>query len=335
MGAKPAGPFLAGSLRRRPVAGYAFAMVATGLAFGLRLLFDRLIPPGYPFLTFFPALVLTCYFAGVGPGIASALLAAAGAWYLLATSASGLALNPAAALLLAFFAMVTGVIIAVFAAMQRAVDDLETERRLTARLHAQQQTLFQELQHRVANNMSFISSLLRLQKRRIAAEPASASLAFDEAVLRIETMARVHRRLYDAEAAKRALQVHLQDLCAELLVATGTKTVVCLVDVPELRLELDRLLPFSLLVAELVTNSIKHAFVGRSSGTIAIRLDDDPATGPAITISDDGVGLPHDHDPQLSPGLGMRIIEGLALQFGGTISMTSERGTATRISLAK
>ena len=321
----------AGILRGRPFLGLGLALGSAGLALGIRLFLGDRFPPGFPFLTFFPAIVLTSYLAGARAGAVSAFTSLLAAWYFLIPPALGFALGPGAFMALAFFAIVAAVDIALIATMQRALDQLRVEQALTARLYDQQRNLFEELQHRVANNMAFIVGLLRLQKRRITADPGSAVSAFDEAVNRIDTMGRIHRRLYDPAAANQALQAHLQAMCDELLQATGNSRITCRVTVPALDLPLDRLLPLSLLVAEVVTNSLKHGFAGRSSGLITVTLDKASEGDRVLVIRDDGSGLPAGHDAAASTGLGMRIVQGLAAQLGGSIAMTSDSGTVSRV----
>lgn len=323
----------AGILRGRPVLGLGLALGSACLALGVRLLLGDRFPPGFPFLTFFPAIVLTSFLAGARAGAVCALASLIAAWYFLIPPAFTFELGPGALMALVFFVAVAAVDIALIAAMQRALDQLRVEQALTARLYDQQRNLFEELQHRVANNMAFIVGLLRLQKRRITGDPASAAGAFDEAVTRIDTMGRIHRRLYDLAAANAELQAHLQAMCDELLQATGNGRITCRVTVPALDLPLDKLLPLSLLVAEVVTNSLKHGFFGRTSGLITVTLEQTPSGDRVLVIRDDGSGLPDGHDAAASTGLGMRIVQGLAAQIGGSIAMASDRGTVTRVTV--
>jgi two-component sensor histidine kinase len=324
---------VAGSLRDRPLLGYGLAIANVALALAVRLLLDGLFPPGFPFLSFFPGIIVTSFLAGSRPGALCALLSLLAAWYVLVEPVYSFSLGKGAVAPLLFFAMVATVNIAIIAAMQRALDRLRDERRLTARLYEQQRNLFAELQHRVANNMAFISGLLRLQKRRIAAAPETAAQAFDEAVTRIETMGRVHRQLYDPAVANQALQAHLQTVCEELLRAMGTTGVTCKVAVPQFEIALERLLPLSLLVAEVVTNSLKHGFADGRGGTITVTVETAPDGDRVLVIRDDGVGLPAGHDPKGNKGLGLRIIDGLVGQIGGRISIASDGGTVTRVHL--
>ncbi|GGE10842.1 sensor histidine kinase [Polymorphobacter glacialis] len=324
---------VAGRLREHPVSAYGLAIGSATAALVVRLSLDGVFPPGFPFLTFFPAIIVTSFFAGARPGSLCAFLSLLAAWYFLIPRLDSFALAPGTITPLLFFVAVSAVDIILIHAMQQALDRLDAERQLTARLYDQQRNLFAELQHRVANNMAFIAGLLRLQKRRVAREPESAAQAFDEAVTRIDTMGRIHRRLYDPTAVGKALAVHLQTVCEELLQATGNTRITCKVEVPDMQLGLERLVPLSLLVAEVVTNSLKHAFPDGARGTITVTVEPAPEGDRVLVIRDDGIGLPAGHDPGASRGLGMRIVDGLAAQMGGHISMASEGGAVTRVHL--
>lgn len=324
---------MGGWLRGRPWLGYGLAVVSMAAALSLRMSLAGLFAQKSPFLPFLLAIVATTFVAGLGPGIASVVLSLFAAWYFLILPINHAALDLNTAASMATFVLVAGVQIALIVTMQNRLDSLLEQRRLTAQLYEQQRILYQELQHRVANNMAFISGLLRLQKRRIADNPAAAADAFDEAVARIDTMSRVHRRLYDPAAANQALDEHLQAMCDELLVATGSTGVGIHVELPGLRLDLDKLLPVSLLIAELVTNSLKHGFVGRDGGSITVGLESSGPDETVIVVRDDGIGLPAGLDAEPGPGLGMRIIHGLGAQAGARIVMASDGGTTARIYL--
>lgn len=324
-------PFrIAGWLRGRPAWGYALALALTLWALILRMAVDAQLPPGFPFLTFFPAIVISAYVAGRGPGVVALLLSLAGVWYFLLEPRHTLALGPGQAMALGFFLIVGGVDIAIIEAMHRAVDRVRAERRRNRELYEQQKTLFEELQHRVANNLAFIAGLLRLQRRRVTQDPAHAMAAFDDAMTRIDIMGRIHRRLYDPAQAEAALGAHLAATGQELLSALGADAVTLSVDAGTLHVPLDRVLPLSLLVAEIITNSVKHGFAGRAGGHIAITAEAGPA-GQVLVIRDDGRGFTG--SPADSNGLGHRIVQGLAQQLGGQVHWHSDAGTVTRVTL--
>jgi two-component sensor histidine kinase len=321
-------------LRARVWLGDLVALGATATALGLRLAVDDVLPPGFPYLTFFPAVILTTFFCGLRAGITCAILSGLSAWYFFLPPSTGFIVSAQSGVALAFYVFIVTVDIALIHIMHTASTRLRHERAVTAGLYEQQRTMFQELQHRVANNMQFVAALLTLQKRRVGNDPQAALAALDEARVRLETISRIHRRLYDPGRISLPVGQYLQELCADLLDATGARNIVCLVDVAPVRFDLTRLTTLSLLVVEVVTNALKHAFPDGSRGTITIRLE---ATAPdrmALTIADDGQGIPAGFDPEASRSLGLRIAQGLAAQLDGTLTYAGGPGTVVRLDFA-
>lgn len=306
------------AVRRDWRLGYGLALVSFALALFGRFHLQGTLPPGFPYLTFFPAVIVTTFIAGLWPGILCAVLCGLASLYFFIPPFNSFAMDGASAIAIGFYVFIVTVDIALIHFMHRAADRLEAKKRVTEELYDQQRTMFQELQHRVANNMTFVSALLQLQKRKITADPASAANAIDEAQSRIETMSRIHRRLYDPASVDLPVADYFQEICSDLLQATGARNIVCLVDMPAVKLDIARLTTLSLLVTELVTNSLKHAFVD-GGGTITLKLERlDPARL-ALTVSDNGRGIPADIDMAASKGLGTRIIQSLAAQLGGEV----------------
>ncbi|KMO32419.1 ATPase [Methylobacterium variabile] len=318
-------------LRAQALLGDLVAFGATVAALALRLAVDDVLPPGFPYLTFFPAVILTTFFCGLRPGITCAVLSGLSAWYFFLPPSQTFVLTAQSALALAFYVFIVGVDIALIHIMHMASARLRQERAVTAGLYEQQRTMFQELQHRVANNMQFVAALLTLQKRRAGADPQAALAALDEARVRLETISRIHRRLYDPDRINLPIGQYLQELCSDLLDATGARNIVCLVDVPPVRFDLTRLTTLSLLVVEVVTNALKHAFPDGARGTITIRLETAAPERMVLTIADDGRGIPADFNPETSRSLGLRIAQGLAAQLDGTLTYAG--GTGTRVTL--
>jgi two-component sensor histidine kinase len=104
------------------------------------------------------------------------------------------------------------------------------------------------------------------------------------------------------------------------------------VDADDVRLDLTRLTALSLIVNEVMSNSLKHAFKGRSGGTITLDLKRMTAGRVALTVADDGPGFPA--AAPCAASLGLKIVRGLAAQLGGEVSTPPVKGTATRIEFA-
>lgn len=172
-----------------------------------------------------------------------------------------------------------------------------------------------EIEHRVANSLQFVSSVLRLQGRQA---PSGVSEYFDVAAHRVAAVARVHRHLLDeSNVAHIPALAYVQRLCADLADILGVRIEVCGNDV---QLNTKAIQSVGLLLNELVTNAAKHG-----SGTISVEFS---ATGSdyRLTVCDEGKGLPADFDLTAQKGLGMKIVDALAQQLGGAVSITLSEG---------
>ena len=287
---------------------------------------------GYPYVTFFPVVVLTTFFGGAPAGLATAVASGMAAWYFFIPPQNSFALIwPSTYVALGFYALVVGVEILLITSMDLGLSRLRAEQARTAALLAQQQTLFTELQHRVANNMAFVASLLMLQRRKVGRD-TQAGEALEEARLRIDTMAQIHRRLYDPAIVSLPVGPYLQDLCSDILKASGSRNVSCRVDAPDATLDIGRLLPLSLIITEVITNSLKHAFAADENGTIHIILTQS-SNGFQLTVQDDGRGFPDGFDTAQTRSLGMRVIQGLTAQIGGSVDFASQQGARTTVAV--
>lgn len=314
-----------------PVSSLALGCAIFVGALAARFALEGTLPPGYPFLTFFPAVILTTFVCGTRAGSLCAVLCGLAAWYWFIPP-DGFGLDFQSGFALLFYVFIVTVDIALIHAMTQALHRLEVEKGVSTALAEQQRTMFEELQHRVANNMAFVASLLGMSRRRVLSDPAAAPAIIDEARGRIETMARIHRRLHDPNQVELPIGTYLEELCSDVIEASGVSGVACDVSVLPISLDIRKLTTLSMLVSEVVTNSLKHAFPGGRTGRISVTLERRDDMTAILTIADDGIGL--DAMPEgtaAGHGLGNRIIEALARQLLGTISRTSHLGVSTRV----
>jgi PAS domain S-box-containing protein len=196
----------------------------------------------------------------------------------------------------------------------------------------EKEVLLKEVHHRVKNNLQLISSLLALQAGQLKDRAAAA--AFAESQNRVRAMALVHENLYrSGDLASVRLAGHLESLCAYLVRSYNVDPDRIVLDlrVAEVTLDLDRSIRLGLLVNELVSNVLKHAFPAGRSGRVLVQLDM-PGTGWCIlVVSDNGVGLPPDLAPGHSDSLGLQLIADLTEQLGGTLVL--DRGGGTTFSI--
>ena len=190
------------------------------------------------------------------------------------------------------------------------------------------EALLKEVHHRVKNNLQLISSLLSLQASRIK-DPAVAEL-FADSRNRVRSMALVHENLYRAgNFSKIPMHSHIDMLCAQLMRAYGSpdKSVELVVDVGDLHLEMNRAVSCGLIVNELVSNALKHAFSGRTRGRIQIALESTDAGRYALRVADDGIGLPEGLDFGRADSLGLQLVHDLTQQLEGQIEVVRNHGT--------
>lgn len=322
-------------LRGNLLLGLGFGVSAFLAALFSRFALEGLLPPGFPYLTFFPAVFLTAFAAGTRAGICCAILSGLAAWYFFIPPRNSFVVDTATMFALGFYVFIVSVVILLFRFMFQTAGELRREREVTAELYERQRTMFQELQHRVANNMSVVAALLTMQRRKVTADPSTAGQAIDEAVQRISLMSNVHRRLYDPAVGDLPIGEYFDELCRDLLRAAQLdQDIECIVRMEPVKLPPDRLMTLSLLVSELITNSLKHAFKGGISGAVTLGLKKIGADSLELSVADNGVGLPYDHDPNSGKGLGSMIVGGLADQLSGTLHYDRGDGTTIRLVFA-
>ncbi|HOO72879.1 MAG TPA: PAS domain S-box protein [Spirochaetota bacterium] len=191
----------------------------------------------------------------------------------------------------------------------------------------EKEVLLKELYHRAKNNMQVICSLLELKSDR-AQEPGVHEI-FTDIRTKIQTMALVHQKLYESQDL---VNINLNDFAQSLselimnghAIPPGKVTVEQSVD--DLPISIDTAMPLGMVLNELISNSIKHAFPGDRKGKIKITIH---RTGNDLRLEyrDNGKGLTGDFDPAASPTLGMHIIQNIVeKQLGGTINFINKNG---------
>lgn len=215
------------------------------------------------------------------------------------------------------------VLATVFDVTRRRADQQAIENALTEKT-----ALLDEVHHRVKNNLQVISSLLSLQSRHAPPEVA-AQLA--ESQGRVKAMALIHQLLYERHDFSRVdLGSYLNRLCnllrESLSLQRGRINIQLQVPISEepLFMDLQRAVPCGLLVNELVTNALKHAFPGEARGTVTIRLELGADGRGAIIVADDGVGLPTDVELGRSKSLGFQLVPLLVEQLGGDLKLSRD-----------
>ncbi len=195
----------------------------------------------------------------------------------------------------------------------------------------EKEMLLKEIHHRVKNNLMVISSLLNLQSRYIRDE-ASKDI-FKESQNRARSMALIHERLYQTTDLKRIdFGDYIRTLSQELFrTYAGDFGLIDLkINVEDIFLDINTAIPLGLIVNELITNSLTHAFPDGMKGEINVdfqRTDDHYE----FTVKDNGIGFPYDLDFQKTASLGLQIVNSLTEQIFGEIELNRSHGTEFKI----
>jgi two-component sensor histidine kinase len=308
----------------------AVGLSAIGLV--LRFAFDDLLPPGFPFVTFFPAVILTGFLLGTRNGVISAVLCGLAAFQFFVRPAVGDAMTSGVIAAMLFYLFVVATDLYLIDLMQRATRVARHERMRSDKLAQSRELMFRELQHRVSNNLQVAAGLMALQKRTI--DNADARGALDEAARRLSTIGRISRSLYDPDGAALGLDTLIRRLVDDIGDASGRSDItIALTAAQDIDIDSDSAIPVALIVAEAVANAIEHGFATISGGRIDVAMarSEDRIE---IAVTDTGSGIPEGFDVEASESLGLRIATMFAKQLGGVFSLQSESGrTVARLSI--
>ncbi|MFO7595255.1 MAG: histidine kinase dimerization/phosphoacceptor domain -containing protein [Desulfocurvibacter africanus] len=196
------------------------------------------------------------------------------------------------------------------------------EERLRASLK-EKEVMLTEIHHRVKNNLQVISSLLQLQSSQTG-DPRLEAL-FAESQNRILSMAYVHEELYKSgDLAHINLQDYAQRLARRLVQALAhTRPIGLELALQDIQVTIDQAVPCGLILNELISNALEHAFEGRAQGRIIVSISLDHGFA-RLMVSDDGKGVPMDFDPASSTSLGLQLVVRLARQLRGRVELDSQ-----------
>lgn len=199
----------------------------------------------------------------------------------------------------------------------------------------EKELLLREIHHRVKNNLQVITSLLSLQANKVS-DPKTRAL-LHESQNRVRAMAMVHETLYRSDDLRAVdCAEYLRALAGPLYQSYGLEpgAVELRIQVPPgMRISLETATPFGLIVNELITNALKHAFPGGRRGEIVVRLEALGERRFRLLVSDDGVGFPTGRDPNRPETLGLRLVQALTEQLDGRVWVGRGSGTRFEITL--
>ena len=213
------------------------------------------------------------------------------------------------------------------AVIQDITDRKKMEEDLKSSL-TEKEVLLKEIHHRVKNNMQVISSLVDLQANEIQ-DPAMRDI-FKDVIYRIRSMAMVHEKLYQSTDLAR---VDFADYARSLLgylwrVQEGANKGIQLdLNLEPVVLPVNSAVPCGLILNELFSNALKHAFKGRDSGKVSVSLQRKGDSRLHLEVKDNGIGMPRELNWQKAHSLGLRLVQMLAQQLHAAVKAESEKGT--------
>ena len=216
-------------------------------------------------------------------------------------------------------------------ALEGFVTDISDRKRAEEALRIsleEKEVLLREVHHRVKNNLQVVVSLLNLQSQSVS-DPRVREI-FKESRNRIRSMALVHERLYQSSDLSRVdFAEYIKRLTTHLFHSYGLDAgrIEIGVEAGDARLDINTAVPVGLIINELVSNAIKHAFPAGAHGRIAVGLERLEGGTFRLTVSDDGTGFPGDLDFRKTESLGMQIVTMLADQLDAEIALEREAGT--------
>ncbi len=223
-------------------------------------------------------------------------------------------------------ALVTIVLLFVFlGGLYRIIRIKKKTNALLQKQNAEKEFLLKEIHHRVKNNLEIVSGLLALQSAQLS--DANAILAMREGQNRIQAMSMIHQRLYQGKnLAAIEMKEYFLDLGQHVLDSFGTEkrvTIECAMN--KLELDIDTAVPLGLIVNELLTNAMKHAFPENRMGNIKIDLQQADESTLQLYVSDDGIGAKNKSCHNV--GFGTQLIKLLVQQLNGRMKSDFNRGT--------
>jgi len=213
--------------------------------------------------------------------------------------------------------------------------DITERKRAEAALQAALQAkevLLQEVHHRIKNNLQVVSSLLDLQADALADPRALAAL--EDSQRRIQAMALIHESLYRADDLAHVNAAdYVRQLCTRLLQASqpsGDRITLTL-ELEAVALEMSIAIPCGLILNELLSNALKHAFPAGRAGDVTVGLRRGPEGQVQLMVRDTGVGVPEGLDVRATPSLGWQLVGLLTEQLGGTMALGRRGGTTVTV----
>ncbi|MDX1671401.1 MAG: PAS domain S-box protein [Balneolaceae bacterium] len=216
---------------------------------------------------------------------------------------------------------------------QEVTDRVQYEEELKQSLK-EKEVLLQEIHHRVKNNLAVVSGLLQMQRFELDDESISKVLLNSE--MRIKSMALIHEKLYQSDSLSEIdLNYYIEDLASSIEESVNFRDNIRIeFDCQPIRLNVNQAVPCSLILNELISNAVEHAFPDNSGGLIKVKLSREGEEVKA-TVEDNGTGMPDVFFEEAKHSMGYTIIETLVRQLNADLDIKNDSGTKVSFTFKK
>ncbi|MDG2449065.1 MAG: histidine kinase dimerization/phosphoacceptor domain -containing protein, partial [Saprospiraceae bacterium] len=208
---------------------------------------------------------------------------------------------------------------------------IESQNDIIAKSLKEKDTLLREIHHRVKNNLQFVSSLLNLQSRHV--EDDTALIALQEGQNRVKSMALIHQNLYQEDNLTGIeVKEYFEKLTNSLFTSynIAPERIKLEMEIENVNLDVDSVIPIGLIVNELVSNSLKHAFPNDANGVISVRLNEENDQL-ILSVSDNGLGMDTSDKDGFEKSFGYKLINAFKSQLEADLDISSENGTTVEM----
>ena len=301
---------------------YVFAILIFVVALGIRWGVDEGLPPGFPYLTFFPAVVIACFVGGIWPGILVAFLSGLASWYFFIPPFESFVLTGGSFLALVFYVFIVSVDILLINMAFSAFVESDRLTRENIKLTDFQKLLIRELDHRIKNLFSVVASVVKLSSR-YAETPGQLAEEVNERIL---ALGRSHGALWRIGQDQAATVQSVARLVLEPYLTQHGNRIQIAGESPILDVQLVQII--SLIFHELATNAAKYGALQQPNGTVAISSSVDPQATGSFTIEwrESGIST-QEGEPEA--GFGSELIERLVTSAGGKLGKVFAQDTMT------
>ena len=212
---------------------------------------------------------------------------------------------------------------------------IQSQNKIISKSLGEKEVLLREIHHRVKNNLQLISSLLGLQTEHVQDDKALGAL--QEGQDRVQSMALIHQNLYQED---NLTGVDMKDYFVQLISSLfdsyniRDEQVALKLNIGDLNLDVDTVIPIGLIVNELISNSLKYAFPDQRKGEISVYLNKEKELL-NLTVEDNGVGMPTDVMSKLDETFGYRLIHAFKSQLRADLNIQNDNGTKVELLISR